>query len=333
MTRRKSRKDAWMPPRVYRGKSAYEYHPKGGGAIRLCKLDAKNWEVLKAHEDAVQALEAKENLSGLVSDFFESADFSDLSKTTQADYRKYSRKVLSVFGKVHPDNLEPRHVRAYMDKRGAKSKTQANREKAFLSRCYRWAYERGLVKQNPCKGVKQFKETARDRYVEDWEYKAVFENAPPHVQVAMEISYLCAARKGDVLSMTWDQIRDEGIFIQQGKTNVKQIKEWTPRLRKAIELAKSLRTGNIISRWVICQSNGKCYTGRGFDQGWMDAREAARAKTNMALDFTFHDLKAKSISDYEGSTKEKQIFSGHKTERQVNTYDRKVKVVPSLDRS
>ena len=64
----------------------------------------------------------------------------------------------------------------------------------------------------------------------------------------------------------------------------------------------------------------------------MDARERAREKTQMALDFTFHDLKAKSISDYEGSTREKQMFSGHKTERQVNTYDRKVKVVPSLNK-
>lgn len=28
--RRKDPADAWMPPRVYRGKSAYEYHPPDG---------------------------------------------------------------------------------------------------------------------------------------------------------------------------------------------------------------------------------------------------------------------------------------------------------------
>ncbi|ENM8185462.1 integrase, partial [Salmonella enterica] len=43
-------------------------------------------------------------------------------------------------------------------------------------------------------------------------------------------------------------------------------------------------------------------------------------------------LKAKGISDYEGSSKEKQLFSGHKTESQVLVYDRKVKVSPTLDR-
>lgn len=46
---------------------------------------------------------------------------------------------------------------------------------------------------------------------------------------------------------------------------------------------------------------------------------------------TFHDIKAKAISDYEGSSKEKQMFSGHKTESQVVTYARKVKISPTLN--
>jgi integrase len=330
MTRRKNKADAWMPARVYRGKSAFEFHPKVGGAIKLGGLDSKKWEVLKAHTELLATLESKENLAGMISNFFASADFSELSKTTQLDYQKYSRKVIGVFGKVAPNQLEPRHIRAYMDKRGVKSKTQANREKAFLSRAYRWAFERGKVNKNPCTGVRAFTEKPRTRYIEDFEYKAVYDRVPDHVKVAMEISYLCAARKGDVLGMTWDQIKDEGIYIKQGKTNVEQIKEWSPRLRKAIVMAKTLCQDNVYSRWVIAKPNGGNYTGRGFDQGLMDGRAAARLATKMALDFTFHDIKAKSISDFEGSSKEKQIFSGHKTERQVVSYDRKVKTVPTL---
>lgn len=45
-----------------------------------------------------------------------------------------------------PGAIKPEHIRRYMDKRGIKSRTQANREKAFMSRVYRWAYERGFVK-------------------------------------------------------------------------------------------------------------------------------------------------------------------------------------------
>jgi hypothetical protein len=42
-------------------------------------------------------------------------------------------------------------------------------------------------------------------------------------------------------------------------------------------------------------------------------------------------LKAKGISDYEGSSRDKQLFSGHKTESQVLVYDRKLTVSPTLD--
>ncbi|GBL02964.1 tyrosine-type recombinase/integrase [Glaciecola sp. KUL10] len=327
---RRNKEDAWMPARVYRGKSAYEFHPKNGGAIRLCSLNAAKWEVLKAHEDQLNKLDSKNSLAALINEFFESADFADLAKTTQSDYQKYSRKIIAVFGKANPSQLKPPHIRKYMDKRGVKSKVQANREKTFLSRVYRWAYERGIVTSNPCQGVKQFKEVGRDKYIEDWEYEAVYKCAAKHIRVAMEISYLCAARKGDVLAMDWGQIGDEGIYIKQGKTNVKQIKLWTPRLRKAIAMAKELRDSNIISRWVICQTNGKNYTDNGFNAGWRKAILDARKETGMELAFTFHDIKAKSISDYEGSTKDKQNFSGHKTERQVATYDRKIKRVETL---
>lgn len=74
---------------------------------------------------------------------------------------------------MKPDNINPEHIRKYMDKRGVKSRAQANREKAFMSGVFRWAYERGKVKINPCQGVKQFKEQARTRYVSDREYDAL----------------------------------------------------------------------------------------------------------------------------------------------------------------
>ncbi len=48
----------------------------------------------------------------------------------------------------------------------------------------------------------------------------------------------------------------------------------------------------------------------------------------LAFDFTFHDLKAKGISDLEGSSYEKQTISGHKNVAQTARYDRKINVVP-----
>lgn len=322
--------DKWMPPRVYIKGPSFVFRPVGGGSIRLCAATAKQSEVWQAYEALINEDAHGYKVSKLISDFFASADFIELSKTTQADYRKNSKPVLLVFGAMQADAVEPRHVRAYMDKRGLKSRVQANREKAFFSRAYRWGYERGKVKGNPCKGVKQFKEQARTRYVTDPEYQAVYQAAQPAVKVAMEISYLCAARKGDVLAMRWDQVLEDGIFIQQGKTGIKQIKLFSERLLEAIAMARDL-SRNQLGAYVVVKPDGHPYTDNGFNSAWRETMLRAREQTGWPLDFTFHDLKAKAISDIDGTSRDKQAISGHKTEGQVAVYDRSVKRVATVD--
>ncbi|MGK9172756.1 integrase [Yokenella regensburgei] len=68
-----------------------------------------------------------------------------------------------------------------------------------------------------------------------------------------------------------------------------------------------------------------------FNNWWNKAKKAAEVSLGKTIPGTYHDVKAKAISDYEGSGKDKQLFSGHKTESQVLVYDRKIKISPSLD--
>lgn len=321
--------DNWLPKRCYIKGPSVVFRPAGGGSIRLCRADAPRSEVWAAYEALLED-DKKPSVKRMVAQFFESPDFADLAKATRGDYRKYSVPILAVFGAMHPDRVEPQHLRAYMDKRGLSSRVQANREKAFFSRVFRWAFERGKVKRNPCQGVRQFREHARTRYITDSEYQAVYDAARPAVRVAMELSYLCAARKGDVLKMRWSQVGDDGIDIQQGKTGARQIKLWSPRLRAASAAAKTL-SDNALGFYLVVKPDGMPYTDNGFNSAWRDAVAAAREKTGWPLDFTFHDIKAKAISDIPGSSRDKQLVSGHKTERQVDTYDRNVRRVPAVD--
>ncbi|AQS36606.1 hypothetical protein Sps_01440 [Shewanella psychrophila] len=124
--------------------------------------------------------------------------------------------------------------------------------------------------------------------------------------------------------------QDEGLYIQQGKIGKKQIKAWSDRLRKVISEAKSLQ-GNVASIFVINKTGGGKLTGDGFRSSWKRAITKMKEEyPQLATDFTFHDIKAKSLSDFEGTLAEKQQFSGHKNMGQVNTYERKVVLVPSL---
>ncbi|WP_413734383.1 tyrosine-type recombinase/integrase [Sodalis sp. RH21] len=324
--------DNWMPPRTCRGRSAYEFKPRLGGTIRLCGFESTPAQVWAAYESLINDQKDESVFDGLVARFFTSGDFCELATETQRDYRKYALKVLSVFGSMPPDSIKPEHIRKYMDKRGVKSRTQANREKAFISRVFRWGYERGMVKGNPCKGVKQFKEIARTRYITDKEYDALYRVSPPVVRIAMELAYLCCARQADILDMKKGQLIEEGILIQQSKTGVSQIKAWGPRLKSVIAGANSLQLNpGMSSLYVIHQPSGARYTRDGFNSRWLKAKQDAKtAFPDLDFNFTFHDLKAKGISDLHGSLSEKQQISGHKNVAQTARYDRKIAIVPAV---
>lgn len=122
----------------------------------------------------------------------------------------------------------------------------------------------------------------------------------------------------------------DGIFIEQNKTGKKQIKEWTPRLRAAIDKALAQLVGRSAAVFVVPSPSGGRLNRNTFNTWWNDAKKAARLKLGKKIPGTFHDIKAKPISDFEGSSKDKQLFSEHKTEIQVTTYDRKVKISPTL---
>lgn len=335
MNRRRKHGPDWLPTRCYVGKYSYEYRPRSGGAVTLAKLSAPQSVVMAKYDEAVAFdQEPTGAFAGLVREYLKSPKFSKLGMRTKKDYEKYAKQVNKAFGSINRHRIKPHHIRQYMDKRGMTTEVQANREHSFMSAVFSWAYENGKVKVNPCKGVTKFTEESRDRYIEDWEYNAVLEaaKATPLLYAAMEVSYCCAARQSDVWNLTREQMRPDGLFIKQGKTGIAQLKEWNPRLRAAIDLALSQQEVPSMT-YVFC-------TGRNFRpaqgtlRNWFyktknRVSEELKQQGNIVnFDFTFHDIKAKAISDYNGS--DKKAFSGHKTDSQVRVYDRKLKLSPTL---
>lgn len=328
--RRKNPADNILPTRVYKTKYCYYFKPTSRESFSLGPLTMSMAELWAKYDAMIAEMADITTFSKLWNKFLASPYFLELSPRTQTDYLQHQKKLLAVFGKMKADNIKPEHVRAFMDKRGLQSKTQANHEKSSMSRVFRWGYERGYVKSNPCQGVSKFSKKARDVYTPDEHYYQIYQEANTELKIGMEISYLCAARQGDVLDLKWSEIMEDGIFIEQNKTGKKQIKKWTPRLHAAIELARQL-PGNKTTGYVIPGPSGGKINKKTLNNWWNKAKRIAEGKLGCAIPSTFHDLKAKSISDYEGSTRDKQLFSGHKTEGQVLVYDRKTKVTPTLD--
>lgn len=322
MARKRRSKNSWLPPNVYRGRSAYEYKVKGMPVKPIAPLNAKQQDVWLAYHEIRGAYQ--HSIRRLFYLFWQSRQYDAKAEATKKDYEQSKKKLLEVFGDMEPEKLRPAMFRKYMDKRGEQSETRANREKALMQVVFAWSLERDYVQYNPIRDVKAFSEKPRDRYVTDDEYMAVYRIMPLRIQVAMDLSYLCAMRLKDVCELTYDKCGEDGIFVQQSKTGKKQIKAWNDDLRAVIESSKQ---GKLVGLNVVRNLRGKAYTTEGFKSMWQKHMKKAFDDGLIKARFHFHDIKAKSISDYEG---DKKRFSGHKTSAQVDVYDRKTQIVTVL---
>lgn len=338
--RRKHEKDKWLPPRVYRGKSRYEYRPKGGGTVNLCKLpaDRNETEAVKAEVWRLYSIEKeappkRDDVDELIKQFHLSPQFAQLGTRTKQDYERYSKKISAVFGQMLPHEVMPVHVRQFMDAMGKKINangeamtTTANRHHSYLSVLFAYGLQYNWIEDNPAKKVRKFREKPRDRYIEDWEFEMVLNAARnssyAYIAPMMEIAYLCRARRSEVLNLTEADCLEYGLFIDRTKGSQNEITAWSPRLSAAVEEAKNLFECRIasISRPIVRGRNGMAIRPEAFKTAWQRVMRVAKAD-GLKESFTFHDIKAKGVTDH------KKKASGHKSKKMQAVYDRKPGVV------
>lgn len=331
--------------------------------MRLCALNVEPAKVIQAHANAKAEHDERKHRKGytvanMLADYIAGEKRGDgrrepLAPRTIKDYEESTVFLNRVIGDWLPNEVLPETLREYMDNRkvlkgprtGEIAHKRANLELITFRNAWGYCAERGKVRgPNPAADIKLYEYIPRDRYVEDPEYDKVLAIAPLPVKVAMQIAYLCGARQRDVLDLVWGRdgqeepdkgqdavILKSGVYIAQGKTRRKQIKEWTPALRNAIELAKTLPLSKNavprIPRPVVHTKHGTKYTSKGYQAVWRRAVKDAKLPES----FTYHDLKAKGISDKEGTLEEKRQFADHSSAKMTQKYDRKVSRVRALD--
>jgi integrase len=230
------------------------------------------------------------------------------------------------------EKITPLHVRQYLDWR-KKSPIRANREKALFSHIYNKAREWGYTSTaNPCQGVKGFREVARDVYVEDWVYKAVWEAADWPTRDAMDLAYLTGQRPADVLKMTISDIRDGYLMVTQSKTGKKLRIGVEGELEALIERIKT-RKYKITSLALVRNEVGHFLSSFALDSRFEVARSKVIAKlqkakreeeSKLVTDFQFRDLRAKAGTDQADRTdiRTAQQQLGHKSIRTTEIYVR-----------
>jgi len=336
MSRPRKRKNRRLPPYVYKSKGRYflrEYlgvrhgKPQFGKDIWLAPDDA-SLEMVWAAYAAVKEESPAGTLAWLSERYFTGPQYSALSDRTKFLYKEYWDRISATktragnFGTVALGNITPGVVRRYLDQRSG-SPSQANKERGFLSVLFAFAVERDWMEQNHAEKTHRYKTEPRDRYVEDWEYGVIKSLSLPYVQSCMEIAYLCRARMSEVLSIRIDDIADNGILLKRSKGSKTQIIGWTDRLREVVDGARGAES-KIASFWLIHDRRGQQIRRNALQSTWGRKMRYALAGGLIKERFTFHDLKAKGVSDFDG---DKFKASGHKSPSMLAVYDRKLEIV------
>lgn len=332
---RTTKQSMGLPKYVYHSKGRYVFRPynpetkRKGKEIVLCKDTASMSELWARYEQVTQQQQEK-TIRWAIDTYLASKDFMDLSRLSIRDGRQHAKQIIqtpmlsgAVFGDIQFATITTGMLQKYLDKRSESSPVAGNKEIGFLSTVYNWHKRRDNVTHNPASGVKKNKTKPRDRYVTDKEYEAALllaKSGPHYLYPMMEIAYLCRARRVELLQMRKDQITKEGLLLNRAKGSKTQIIEISPRLQKAINACNTAE--QIRSVWLIHDKKGQKIRDESFKSSW--ARMMKKLKEQGYEGFTFHDLKAKGVSDFDG---DKLKASGHKTQSMLNVYDRKLDIV------
>jgi integrase len=345
---RRRKKDKGLPERVYidYGKQRKDgtwpkprYYLKQENNKRLY-LGNSEIEMRRNHLALIERPKHVKLMKDLIDDYLQSVAVQKGDSTYELEIGK-SKFLKAYFGELYPDEIVTPDIYKYMDIRAQKQevrgritggKRTANQERALLSNVLSWGIRKGLLKDNPVKHVKPFKEKPRDRYPEDWELKAVYNESSPILQCILDFAYLSGQRRGDILHIQQSQITEEGIYIVQKKTkdkvNTKLLIQWSDALRECVNRARQLR-GNIRSIYLFCKEDGQPYKFAGLRHMYRMAMDKALAKGVLKEKFNFHDLRAKTYSDDENE-QERIKRAGHVDGAMGRVYDRKVKKVKPL---
>lgn len=203
--------------------------------------------------------------------------------------------------------LRTMDVQRYLD-RSQSRPVAANREVKALRRMFRLARTRwGYTEYNPCLQVEYNPETPRSAYQTDDAFMAVYQHASPVLQCMMDLAQMHGARRGMLMKATLACMTTDGLLLplnKRKKTELQryQIIEWNDDLHAVIarwlELRAKVRGGGKIvdadTAPLFLTRAGKAFNENSFNVMWRRARAKAGIERGV---FTFHDIKAKSLSD------------------------------------
>jgi integrase len=232
---------------------------------------------------------------------------AELAPRTRQEYERIAdTRLAHHFGAMPITAVTAAHVAMYLEKRKRDGHGHmGNRERAVLSSAYEFAMRQGWANGNPCQGVRRNKERPRSRYVTDAEFLEAFEAAPQPLQDVLALALLTGARQGELRALLREDLKEDGIYVRETKTQKVRVVGWTEALRYFVTRALARqeqiasrpadprlhRRARRVSDTVLTNRFGEAWTMAGLQTAWK----------RLCADWHFHDIRAKAASDAGGN--------------------------------
>jgi integrase len=232
------------------------------------------------------------------------------SEQTRDEEGRSLDRLKKAFGHMMQDSLTAVHCYGYMDarrdKKGRAVPVAARHEIVLLGHVCKKGIRWGAGSFNAASRLELPKRAKRRRVEMAW-VEQVRALASPRMRLAIDFAVMAGQRRGDTLKLKWSDVREDGIYVNQGKTGAELLIEHSADLDAILERAKAM-TPHIPREYLIRKASGRPYSASGFSSNWQ--RLMAKHVAAGGERFTFHDLRSVS-ADGADTDQEAQARLGH----------------------
>ena len=257
------------------------------------------------------------SLANVAAGFFRSADFANLSPSSQRTYRTALKPILAAHGHRLVRDLPKAAARTIIEQIGATRPGMANLTRAALSKVMAYAIATDVRKDNPFAGLPRYRlgtlHTWTDQEI------AAFEQRWPlgtRERLAFSLLLYTGQRGGDVCRMVRSDIVDGRIRVVQDKARKGTTNELMIPIHPA--LARALKAGPVVGmHHLITDSRGKPLS------ALTDLIEAAVRKAGLPDRCVAHGLRKaalRRLAECGATTKQIAAVSGHRSLTEIERY-------------
>jgi enterobacteria phage integrase len=257
------------------------------------------------------------SLAAVAAGYFRSADFANLSPSSQRSYRVALKPILAAHGHRLVRELPKEAARHIIEDIGAARPGMANLTRSVLSKVIAYAIDIGVRADNPFAGLKPYRLGTYHTWT-DAEI-AQFERRWPlgtRERLAFALLLYTGQRGGDVVKMLRSDIVDGRIRVAQDKARKGTINELMIPIHPA--LARALQAGPVVGMThIITDARGKPL------RGLTELIEAAVERAGLPARCVAHGLRKaalRRLAEHGSTTKEIAAVSGHRSLAEIERY-------------